>query len=246
MITNTDVGETHPSGSRGRALLEAQGVGRVFGEGPNAVEALRGADFKVGAGELVAVIGPSGSGKSTLLTICGGLDNPTSGRVFVNGQDVSELDPVGLAKMRRREVGYVFQELNLLPALTAVENVAVPLELDGMGGTEAHAEALKRLEEVGLDRRVGAFPDDLSGGERQRVSIARAMVGSRKLLLADEPTGALDSHTGAEIIGLIWAACDQGAAAVVVTHDEAVAEKADRVLHMNDGEVVSVSNRTIR
>ena len=202
------------------------------------MEALRGVDLQVAAGELVAVMGPSGSGKSTLLTLAGGLDTATSGEVLVEGVPLSGLDRAGLAQLRRRSVGYVFQELNLLPALTAAENVALPLELDGTRARDARSSALRVLDELGMSALAGRFPDDLSGGEQQRVAIARALVGERRLVLADEPTGALDSVTGESVLELLRARCHAGAACVLVTHEARLAGWADRVVFLRDGTVV--------
>ncbi|MCW2680651.1 MAG: transporter related protein [Frankiales bacterium] len=219
-------------------VLELRGAARVHGSGTTAVHALRGVDLQVAAGELVAVMGPSGSGKSTLLAIAGGLDTATSGEVLVEGVPLSGLDGSGLAQLRRRAVGYVFQELNLLPALTAVENVALPLELDGTRARDARTAALRVLDELGMSGLAGRFPDDLSGGEQQRVAIARALVGERRLVLADEPTGALDSVTGEGVLELLRGRCDAGAACVLVTHEARLAGWADRVVFLRDGLVV--------
>jgi len=219
-------------------VLELRSAVRVHGSGATAVEALRGVDLQVAAGELVAVMGPSGSGKSTLLTLAGGLDTATSGEVLVEGVPLSGLDAAGLAALRRRSVGYVFQELNLLPALTAAENVALPLELDGMRARDARVRALRALDELELSSLAGRFPDDLSGGEQQRVAIARALVGERRLVLADEPTGALDSITGESVLALLRQRVDAGAAAVLVTHEARHAGWADRVVFLRDGRVV--------
>jgi putative ABC transport system ATP-binding protein len=220
------------------AVLELDQVTRVYGSGRAAVRALDGVSLQVAPGELVAVMGPSGSGKSTLLNLAGGLDRPTAGRVVVDGSDLGALDRRGLAALRRRRVGYVFQDLNLLPGLTAAENVALPLELDGTWTRQARAEALAALERVGLAERAGAFPDQLSGGERQQVAIARAFAGRGVLLLADEPTGALDSLTGEAVLALLRAGCDDGIAGVLVTHEARYAAVADRVVFLNDGRVV--------
>ena len=219
-------------------VLELRGAERVHGSGPTAVHALRGVDLSVAAGELVAVMGPSGSGKSTLLTLAGGLDGATSGEVLVEGVPLSGLDRAGLAQLRRRSVGYVFQELNLLPALTAAENVALPLELDGVRARDARARALRALDELDLSALANRLPDDLSGGEQQRVAIARALVGERRLVLADEPTGALDSVSGEGVLALLRARCDAGAAGVLVTHEARHAGWADRVVFLRDGRVV--------
>ena len=183
-------------------------------------------------------MGPSGSGKTTLLSLVGGLDRPSEGRVIVDGQDVGALKPGNLAILRRRTVGYVFQDLNLLAGLTARENVAIPLELDGRPIGEAQAAAEAALESVGLTSLADRFPDDLSGGEQQRVAIARALVGGRRIILADEPTGALDSITGESVMRLLRAHCDAGGTAILVTHDAAHAAWADRVVFLRDGRTV--------
>ncbi|WP_370291246.1 ABC transporter ATP-binding protein [Nocardioides sp.] len=219
-------------------LLHLRDVTRVHGSGATEVHALRGITFSAHAGELVAVMGPSGSGKSTLLTIAGGLDSPTSGAVLVEGTDLVGLDTAGRARMRRTSIGYVFQGYNLVPALTAAENVALPRELDGIGAKQARAEARAALEEVGLGELADRFPDEMSGGQQQRVAIARAVVGERRLILADEPTGALDTETGEEVLRLIRARCDAGAAGVLVTHEARHAAWADRVVFLRDGVVV--------
>jgi putative ABC transport system ATP-binding protein len=214
-------------------------VRRDYGSGPAQVVALDGVSIEIAPGELVAVMGPSGSGKSTLLNLAGGLDEATSGQVLVAGVDLTQLDQRGLATLRRRQVGIVFQELNLLPTLTAVENVMLPLELDGSTSRAARAVAEQALVEVGLDRKFDRYPDDLSGGEQQRVAIARALTGDRPLLLADEPTGALDTVTGEKIIELIADRTNRGnISALVVTHEPRVASFADRVIWLRDGKVV--------
>jgi putative ABC transport system ATP-binding protein len=205
------------------------------------VHALRGVSLRVGAGELVAVMGPSGSGKSTLLNLAGGLDTPTRGEVAVEGVTLGRLNRRQLAAVRRRSVGYVFQDLNLLPSLTAAENVALPLELDGQGVRRARDAAVAALEEVDLAEAAGRFPDELSGGQQQRVAIARALVGQRRLVLADEPTGALDSQTGEAVLKLLRGRVDAGAAGVLVTHEARHAAWADRVVFLRDGLVVDTS-----
>jgi len=223
------------------AVLRLSDVHRVHGDGEAAVHALRGVSFTAYAGELVAVMGPSGSGKSTLLTIAGGLDQPTSGSVEVEGTDLVGLGQADRARMRRTSVGYVFQGFNLVPALTAAENVALPRELDGVRSGRARRDALAALEEVGIADLADRFPDDMSGGQQQRVAIARAIVGERRLVLADEPTGALDTETGEEILRLLRARCDAGAAGVLVTHEARHAAWADRVVFLRDGVVVDES-----
>jgi putative ABC transport system ATP-binding protein len=222
-------------------VLRLDDVSRIHGSGAAEVHALRGVSFAARAGELVAVMGPSGSGKSTLLTIAGGLDSPTSGSVSVEGVDLATLGGAGLARMRRTSIGYVFQDFNLIPALTAAENVALPRELDGERRGRALALAQAALEEVGIGDLADRFPDEMSGGQQQRVAIARAVVGERRLVLADEPTGALDTETGEEILRLLRARCDAGAAGVLVTHEARHAAWADRVVFLRDGVVVDES-----
>ncbi len=224
-------------------MVQLEGATRWFGSGHTEVVALHPTSLIVSVGELVAVMGPSGSGKTTLLSLVGGLDRPSQGRVTVAGQDVGTLDPRGLAVLRRRSVGYVFQDLNLLNGLTARENVSLPLELDGRPLVEARAAATEVLGSVGLADLGDRYPDDLSGGEQQRVAIARALVGGRRVLLADEPTGALDSITGESVMRLLRTHCDQGGTGILVTHDAAHAAWADRVVFLRDGRIVDESRR---
>ncbi|MDQ1598537.1 MAG: putative transport system ATP-binding protein [Actinomycetota bacterium] len=217
------------------AVLELRDLTRVHGDGESAVHALRGLSLTVSAGELVAVMGPSGSGKSTLLTLAGGLDSPTSGTVTIEGTELGGLSRKAAAALRRRSVGYVFQDFNLIPALTAAENVALPRELDGDGVRTARALGLGALPEVGIPERADRFPHDMSGGQQPREASARAIVGHRRLVLADEPTGALDSETGEQVLRLLRARCDAGAAGVLVTHEARHAAWADRVVFLRDG-----------
>jgi putative ABC transport system ATP-binding protein len=219
-------------------VLELRAVSKTYLDGAEEVHALREVDLTVEQGKMVAVMGPSGSGKSTLLTIAGALETPTAGEVLVAGQPLSAMSHDGRARLRRRVIGYVFQDFNLLPGLTAAENVALPLELDGVSAGKARAAGLRALEELGLADRASRFPDQLSGGERQRVAIARAVVGDRRLVLADEPTGALDSANGEAVMRLILTACKGGVGAVVVTHDAQLAAWADRVVFIRDGRIV--------
>ena len=219
-------------------FLELEHVTKSYGEGPTLVKALTDVNLAVERGSLVAVMGPSGSGKSTLLTIAGSLETPTSGDVVIAGSPLSSMSRNDKARLRRRMIGYVFQDFNLLPGLTAVENVALPLELDGVGARVARDAGMNALGELGLGDRAGRYPDELSGGERQRVAIARAVVGERQLLLADEPSGALDSTNGEVVMRMILAACHRGVAAVVVTHDAKLASWADRVIFLRDGRIV--------
>jgi len=218
-------------------VLEMRQVSRTYGQGAAEVHALHGVDLTVRGGEVVAVMGPSGSGKSTLLTIAGTLEDATSGDVRVAGQDLTKMSRNGKARLRRRAIGYVFQDFNLLPGLTAAENVALPLELDGTSARRARSAAMKALDELGLADRSEHFPDQLSGGQRQRVALARATVGEHQLLLADEPSGALDSANGEAVMRLILTACKRGMAAVVVTHDEQLASWADRMVFIRDGRI---------
>jgi putative ABC transport system ATP-binding protein len=218
-------------------------VTRVHGKGESAVTALDRVSLQVPAGKMVAVMGPSGSGKSTLLQLAGGLDSPTSGDIHVEGTALRGLSRTALAALRRQSIGYVFQDFNLVPALTAVENVALPLELGGMRLKHARAQAMEALEELEIPELRDRFPDEVSGGQRQRVAIARALVGPRRLVLADEPTGALDSATGEAVLRLLRRRVDAGAAAVLVTHEARHAAWADRVVFLSDGRIVEESVR---
>jgi putative ABC transport system ATP-binding protein len=220
------------------SLLELHQISKSYGQGEAAVRALDEIDLSIDQGHLVAVMGPSGSGKSTLLTIAGSLEAPTSGEVLIAGAALSSLSRNDKARLRRRTIGYVFQDFNLLPGLTAAENVALPLELDGVSARKAHQAGLGALDQLGMADRARHYPDQLSGGERQRVAIARAVVGERKLLLADEPSGALDSTNSEVVMRMILDACKRGVAAVVVTHDSHLASWADRVIFIRDGRAV--------
>ena len=221
-----------------KAALELIDVVKRYGSGPTEVRALTEVDLTVEPGEFVAITGPSGSGKSTMLHLAGGLERPTAGRVLVGGVDLDTLDAAGLARLRRRDVGYVFQRLNLVPTLTALENVTLPLELDGVAVRDARERAEEVLRAVGIDGPLDRFPDDLSGGQQQRVAIARGIVGDRKLLLADEPTGALDTVTADAVIELLAGLVrDSGAALLLVTHEPRFAAWADRIVRVRDGEL---------
>jgi putative ABC transport system ATP-binding protein len=224
-------------------VLRLVGVTQQYGVGATAVSALSGVDFEVVQGELVAVMGASGSGKSTLLSIAGGLATPTTGEVIIEGAHLSEQSPKQLAALRRRSLGFVFQDFNLIPTLTAIENVTLPLELDGFRARVARRAGRDALQSVGLADKVDAYPDDLSGGQQQRVAIARAVVGGRRLILADEPTGALDSVTGELVLRMIRARVDAGAAAILVTHEARHAAWADRIVFLRDGRIVDESRR---
>ena len=223
---------------RAQQVLELAKVSRTFGDGATAVAALREVDLTIAAGEFVAVMGPSGSGKSSLLALAGGLDRPTSGGVFVESTPLSGLGLNELARLRRRAVGYVFQDFNLVPTLTAAENVALPLELDGTAARKAHRQAADALRQVGIPELADRFMDEMSGGQQQRVAIARAIVGQRRLILADEPTGALDSTTGHGVMEVLRSRADAGAAVMLVTHEARHAAWADRVVFLRDGRIV--------
>ncbi len=222
-------------------VLQLRAVGRTHGSGGGEVVALAAVDLEVVAGEVVAVMGPSGSGKTTLLALAGGLDAATTGDVSVEGTSLTSMSRGDRAALRRRSIGYVFQELNLLPALTAAENVALPRELDGVSARAARREALEALAALDLTGVADRYPDDLSGGQQQRVAIARALIGERRLLLADEPTGALDTVAGEGVLRLLRARADAGAAVVLVTHEPTHAAWADRVVFLRDGRVVDES-----
>lgn len=219
-------------------VLELRGASRVHGRGRLRVDALVEANVRVEPGVLVAVMGPSGSGKTTLLALAGGLDRPTSGDVLIDGRSLAELDASDLARLRRQRVGYVFQQYNLIEGLTALENVSLPLELDGVGRRQATGYATEALKLLGLSELAHRFPEELSGGEQQRTAIARAMVGDKTLLLADEPTGALDTVTGESVLRMMRKHCDLGGAGVLVTHDARLAAWADQVVFLRDGRVV--------
>ncbi|MDR1426590.1 MAG: ABC transporter ATP-binding protein [Bifidobacteriaceae bacterium] len=209
--------------------------------GPVPVTALKGVGLEVRLGDLVAVMGPSGSGKSTLLHMLGGLDTPTSGSVVIGGIDIVSLPARARARIRRRSIGYVFQDFNLVPSLNAAENVALPLQLDGLKWRKASRAAVDALESMGVGDLSDRRPARLSAGQRQRVAIARALVGPRRLLLADEPTGALDTATAQDVMTVLRQRVDGGAAAVMVTHDARMAAWADRVVFLRDGVIIDVA-----
>lgn len=215
--------------------LELENITCVFGSGARQVTALDSVNLQLQPGELVAVMGPSGSGKSTLLNVAGLLQPPTSGRVLLDGADASQLSKAKAAIARRRHLGLVFQHFNLVSSLTVGENVSLPLELDGLSPAQCREAAEEALSEVGLDGTIDRFPEEISGGQAQRVAIARALIGPRKVLLADEPTGALDTSTGEEIMKVLRARIDAGASGILVTHEPRFAGWADRVVMVRDG-----------
>jgi putative ABC transport system ATP-binding protein len=218
--------------------VEARGLTRVFGEEATRVEALRGIDLSVKPGEFLAVMGPSGSGKSTLLHLLGGLDEPTSGSVRVDGQELGEMSDDEITQLRRRHIGFVFQAFNLLDVLTAAENVALPMIIDGVSEPEANARAQSVLERVGIGGRADHYPTELAGGEQQRVALGRSLSTNPVLLLADEPTGNLDSRNSEQIIALLRKLVDDdGQTVVMVTHDPGHAAMADRLITLRDGKI---------
>ncbi|MBP2436503.1 ABC transporter ATP-binding protein [Microbacterium amylolyticum] len=219
-------------------VLRLDGVSQHYGHGQTSVSALAGVDLRIREREMVAVMGPSGSGKSTLLTIAGGLSTPTSGEVVVEGRHLADLSTSQLARLRRQSLGFVFQDFNLIPTLTALENVTLPLELDGHPRRQVRSQGIEALESVGIVDKHDSYPDDLSGGQQQRVAIARAVVGGRRLILADEPTGALDSTTGEAIMKMLRTRAAAGAAVVLVTHEARHAAWADRIVFLRDGRIV--------
>jgi putative ABC transport system ATP-binding protein len=219
-------------------LVAYDNVDKTFGAGATEIRALAGISLTVAPGEFVAVMGPSGCGKSTLLHLGGGLEVPTAGRVMFGGRDLSAMSAVELAEVRRRHLGYVFQSLNLIPSLTAIENVMLPLELDGMSVATARSAATEALARVGIVEQLDRYPDSFSGGQQQRIAIARAVVGERRMLFADEPTGALDTLTADQVIEVLTELAHTGTAVLMVTHEPRFASWADRVVFLRDGRIV--------
>jgi putative ABC transport system ATP-binding protein len=219
-------------------VIETRGLMKVYGSNGNAVHALRGVDVSVAAGEFVALVGPSGSGKSTLMAILGCLDQPTAGTYALDGEAVESLSGAALARIRNLKVGFVFQTYNLLPRASILRNVELPMLYAGVGGRERRERAMELLEKVGIPEKAGFRPGALSGGQRQRVAIARALANRPALLLADEPTGALDSKTGAEVLELFAELHAQGNTVVLVTHDLSIAARAQRRIELHDGRIL--------
>jgi putative ABC transport system ATP-binding protein len=218
-------------------VIELEGVHKTFETGKVAVHALRGVDLRIRQGEFLAIMGPSGSGKTTLMEILGCLSSPSSGRYRLGGRNVEEIDPDGLARLRGEEIGFVFQSFNLLPRLSVLENVELPLSYRGVPRRERHERARACLERVGLGHRERHQPNEISGGERQRVALARALVNEPSLILADEPTGNLDTKTGSEILELLESAHAEGNTVVVVTHDPLIGGRTKRRLTIHDGQI---------
>ena len=225
------------------AIVVTENLTKVYGEGETAVTALDHVSMAVKAGEFVAVMGPSGCGKSTLLHLVGGLDRPTAGRVVLDGNDLAALSDDRLTVLRRRQIGFIFQFFNLIPILTASENASLPLLLDGIKPGEARAHAQKWLERLGLGDRLGSRPDQLSGGQQQRVAIARALVNRPSILLADEPTGNLDSRTSVEILALFQELNREGVTVILITHEGDIAAFAGRTMVLRDGRITSDGRR---
>ena len=220
-------------------VIQVEKLAKTYRLGKVSIPALRGISFDVAKGEFLAVIGPSGSGKTTLLNLMGAIDKPTSGRIFIDGRDVTTLGEGELTKLRRHKIGFIFQFYNLIPALTALENVELPMLTGGVSRKDASKRALQLLEMVGLAERVGHLPDELSGGEQQRVAIARALANRPSVILADEPTGDLDTKTGMEVVQILYdTSKKENATVIVVTHDPMITERADRILHMRDGSII--------
>jgi putative ABC transport system ATP-binding protein len=223
-------------------ILELVDAVKSYGAGTNEVRALTDVSLAIAPREFVAVRGPSGCGKSTLLHLAGGLEDPSAGRVLVDGRDVNTMSGTERASLRRRGIGYVFQRLNLVAGLTARENVILPLELDGIGRRTARDQATDALQAVGLTQSLDRYPDDFSGGQQQRIAIARAIVGTRRLILADEPTGSLDTATGDAVIEILAnLPSERGTAVVLVTHEPRYAAWADRIVSMRDGRITSIA-----
>jgi putative ABC transport system ATP-binding protein len=221
-------------------VIRLENVTKVYRTGVIAVAALRGVSFAIDPGEYVSIMGPSGSGKSTLMHILGCLDVPTGGRYWLSGEDVSDMDEIELADVRNRHIGFVFQQFNLLPSLSAWRNVELPLIYAGVGRTDRRRQAIEALERVGLGDRVDHRPGELSGGQQQRVAVARALVGDPALILADEPTGALDSTSAEDVMSLFNELHRVGRTLVVITHDADVADAAERTIRIRDGLAVQV------
>jgi len=220
-------------------VIQVENLVKIYRLGKVSISALRGISFDVAKGEFMVVMGPSGSGKTTLLNLIGAIDKPTSGRIFIDGRDITTLGEGELTKLRRHKIGFIFQFYNLIPALTALENVELPMLTAGVSRKDTSKRAFQLLETVGLAERVGHLPDELSGGEQQRIAIARALANRPSVILADEPTGDLDTKTGMEVVQILYdTSKKENATVVVVTHDPMITEKADIILQMRDGQII--------
>jgi len=226
-----------------RVILETAGLTKIYGSGRTAVKAVDNVSMSIERGELVLLMGPSGSGKTTLLTLISGLIKPTSGSVRIDGIEISDKNQKELARLRLEKIGFIFQHFNLLSALTAVENVMIPLIIKGIDSREAKRKAERILEDFGLKNRMHHKPEDLSGGEQQRIAIARAVISDPELIIADEPTANLDSKKGREVMDLIRSMVDRGKAAIIASHDPRVEDFADRIIRMEDGKLRSDERR---
>ncbi|HXL01769.1 MAG TPA: ABC transporter ATP-binding protein [Candidatus Atribacteria bacterium] len=223
-------------------VIKVEDLWKIYQLGEVQVEALRGVSFEIEGGEFIAIMGPSGSGKSTLMNILGCLDRPTRGRYFLDGQEVSQLNENQLAQVRNKKIGFVFQSFNLLPRLTALQNVELPLIYAGLSLQKRKERAMESLEAVGLEERVRHYPNQLSGGQQQRVAIARALVNNPSIILADEPTGNLDTRSSEEIMHVLQKLNREGKTIVLVTHERDIASHAHRILHFRDGQLVDNEN----
>ncbi len=221
------------------SLIEIRNMYKIYNPGENEVHALDGVDINIDEGEFVAIIGQSGSGKSTLMNMLGLLDVPTSGTYILHGKDVSGLDDDTLSDIRNKEIGFIFQGYNLIPSLTAQANVELPLVYRGMPAEERHSLAQAALERVGLDERITHLPSEMSGGQQQRVAIARAVAARPPIILADEPTGNLDSHSGAEVMRILTELNDEGRTVILITHDNDIAASAKRNIRFQDGKIIA-------
>jgi putative ABC transport system ATP-binding protein len=244
MFGNGGNGRKQAAGGSPSALIDLKGIRKVYDTGAVKVEALRGVDLSVAAGEMLSIVGPSGSGKSTLLNLIGGLDRPSTGTISIDGEVLGGLPDDDLTLVRRDKIGFIFQFFNLLPSLSCQENVSLPLHLRGWPRRKASARARELLQLVQLGERTDHLPDELSGGERQRTAIARALSIYPPILLADEPTGNLDTHTGAEILALVKDLNERlGTTVLIVTHDAAVATSCPRTITIRDGAIVGDERR---
>ena len=220
-------------------MIDIKDVYKIYSDGDNEIRALDGVSLRIDEGEFVAIVGQSGSGKSTCMNIIGCLDVPTRGKYFLNGEDVSKMNEIQLSEIRNKMLGFIFQQYNLIPKLNLMENVELPLIYRGMKAEERHERAMKSLERVGLGERWSKYPSQLSGGQQQRVSIARALAGNPPVILADEPTGALDSGTGREVMNFIKKLNDEGTTIVLITHDNSIAAEAKRRVQIRDGKIIA-------